>query len=36
LNVKKGSDDTLYAVADGVVFYDFARKGRKRVNVIPR
>ncbi len=35
LNVKKGRDDTLFAVADGVVKYDFVRKGRKRVNVIP-
>jgi len=36
LNVKVGSDDTLFAVADGVVQYDFAKKGRKRVNVIPQ
>lgn len=35
LNVMKGRDDTLFAVADGVVKYDFVRKGRKRVNVIP-
>jgi len=36
LNVKVGSDDTLFAVADGVVQYDFVKKGRKRVNVIPQ
>lgn len=35
LNVKRGSDDTLFAVLDGVVVYDFARGGRKRVNVHP-
>ena len=36
LNVKIGSDDTLFAVVDGVVEYDFVKKGRKRVNVIPQ
>jgi large subunit ribosomal protein L27 len=36
LNVKIGSDDTLFAVADGVVEYDFVKKGRKRVNVVPQ
>jgi len=35
LNVKRGKDDTLFAVADGVVRFDHARKDRKRVNVIP-
>jgi large subunit ribosomal protein L27 len=35
LNVKIGKDDTLFAVADGVVMYDHRRGGRKRVNVIP-
>lgn len=34
-NVKRGGDDTLYAVADGVVVFDYARGGRKRVNVLP-
>ena len=34
-NVRKGKDDTLFAISDGVVFYDFVSKGRKRVNVIP-
>jgi large subunit ribosomal protein L27 len=35
LNVRRGSDDTLFAVMDGVVVYDHARGGRKRVNVHP-
>jgi large subunit ribosomal protein L27 len=35
LNVGKGSDDTLFATIDGIVEFDFARGGRKRVNVIP-
>ena len=35
LNVGKGSDDTLFATIDGVVEFDFARGGRKRVNVVP-
>jgi large subunit ribosomal protein L27 len=34
-NVGIGSDDTLFAVVDGVVAYDIIR-GRKRVNVIPQ
>ena len=35
VNVKKGSDDTLYAVVDGTV--KFERKGRdkKQVSVYP-
>jgi large subunit ribosomal protein L27 len=36
LNVKRGSDDTLFAIVDGVVVYDYARGGRKRVSVEPR
>jgi len=35
LNVLVGKDDTLYAVADGIVMFDVV-KGRKRVNVIPQ
>ncbi|MES0338916.1 MAG: 50S ribosomal protein L27 [Anaerolineales bacterium] len=35
LNVKRGKDDTLYAIAEGLVHFDFVRKGRKRVNVVP-
>ncbi len=34
INVKRGRDDTLFAVAEGVVMFDYLRKGRKRVNVI--
>lgn len=34
VNVRVGSDDTLFAVADGVVVFDVVR-GQKRVNVIP-
>jgi large subunit ribosomal protein L27 len=34
LNVGKGSDDTLFATSDGTVMYDFARGGKKRVNVL--
>lgn len=29
LNVRKGSDDTLFAVADGVVRYEYFKKGKK-------
>ena len=36
INVKRGRDDTLFAIADGYVFYDYLRKGRKRVNVVQR
>lgn len=34
VNVMVGKDDTLFAVADGVVVFDIVR-GQKRVNVIP-
>jgi large subunit ribosomal protein L27 len=34
LNVGKGSDDTLFATSDGIVMFDFARGGKKRVNVL--
>ncbi len=33
-NVGRGSDDTLFATADGVVRYG-ARRGRKLVRVVP-
>jgi len=33
-NVGRGKDDTLFATMDGFVMYDFARGGKKRVNVI--
>lgn len=34
-NVGVGSDDTLFATADGVVVYETIRDDRKRVSVIP-
>lgn len=34
-NVKRASDDSLFATIDGVVQFDFARGGRKRVHVVP-
>ena len=34
-NVGKGKDDTLFAVADGVVVYENIRDDRKRVSVMP-
>ena len=35
LNVKVGKDDTLFAVADGIVVYETIRDDRKMVSVIP-
>lgn len=32
-NVKKGNDDTLFAVADGVVKFEVKRNNRKYVSV---
>ncbi len=34
-NVKKGRDDTLFAVADGVVKFEFRSKGKQQVSVYP-
>ena len=34
LDVMVGKDDTLFAVADGVVMFDVYR-GKKRVNIVP-
>ena len=34
-NVKVGSDDTLFAVADGIVVYETIRDDRKMVSVLP-
>ena len=34
-NVDRGGDDTLFAIIDGVVLFDFGRGGRKRVSVVP-
>ena len=33
VNVKKGSDDTLFAVVDGIVKFEVKRGNRKYVNV---
>lgn len=35
LNVGVGTDDTLFATADGVVMFDVVR-GHKRVNIVPQ
>lgn len=35
LNVKVGKDDTLFAVAEGIVEFETLPGGRKRVNVLP-
>lgn len=35
LNVKVGTDDTLFAVAEGVVSFETLPNGQKRVSVIP-
>lgn len=35
LNVGIGKDDTLFAVADGVVAFETLPDGRKRVNIVP-
>ncbi|HSD63178.1 MAG TPA: 50S ribosomal protein L27 [Ignavibacteriaceae bacterium] len=36
INVKKGGDDTLFAVADGVVKFETKRGDRQFVNVFPK
>jgi large subunit ribosomal protein L27 len=35
LNVKVGKDDTLFAIANGIVVYDVIH-GQKRANVMPQ
>ncbi len=35
-NVKKGSDDTLYTVVDGVVKFERKGKKKKKVSVYPQ
>lgn len=35
LNARKGSDDTIYATAEGIVRYERFSKNRKRVSVYP-
>lgn len=34
-NVKRGKDDTLFAVADGIVVFERMGKNRKRVRIQP-
>ncbi len=34
-NVGKGSDDTLFALSDGVVRFRTFAKGRQRIDVVP-
>lgn len=34
-NVGRGSDDTLFAIVDGIVEFDSANPARKRVHVRP-
>jgi large subunit ribosomal protein L27 len=35
LNVDRGRDDTLFAIADGVVQFETMPNGKKRVSVVP-
>lgn len=35
LNVDVGKDDTLFAIAEGVVVFETLPNGRKRVSVMP-
>lgn len=35
-NVKKGGDDTLFAIVDGVVKFERVGKDRKQVSVYPK
>ena len=34
-NVRRGNDDTLFALVDGVVSFEFKDKGRQKVSVYP-
>ena len=34
-NVRRAKDDTLYAVADGTVRFEFVGKSKQRVAVVP-
>lgn len=36
LNVKKGGDDTLFAIVNGVVKFERKGKGKKQVSVYPQ
>lgn len=35
VNVGKGSDDTLFATADGRVVYEYSNRAKKQVSVYP-
>jgi len=35
INVRRGSDDTLFAVADGRVKFEYFQKDKKRASVYP-
>ncbi|MCL2813880.1 MAG: 50S ribosomal protein L27 [Oscillospiraceae bacterium] len=35
LNVRRGSDDTLFAVADGKVKFEYFKKDKKQASVYP-
>jgi large subunit ribosomal protein L27 len=35
INVKKGSDDTLYAVTDGIVNFERKNRDRLKISVYP-
>lgn len=35
LNVGRGSDDTLFAKTDGIVTFQWAKKDKKRLSVLP-
>lgn len=35
VNVGRGKDDTLFAKADGVVAFEWAKKDKKRISVYP-
>ncbi|MEB3224377.1 MAG: 50S ribosomal protein L27 [Synechococcus sp.] len=34
-NVGRGGDDTLFALVDGVVKFEYYKKGRRKVSVYP-
>ena len=36
MNVDIGKDDTLFAIANGIVVFETLPNGRKRVNVLPQ
>lgn len=35
LNVGKGKDDTLFSKADGIVTFEWVKKGKKQISVHP-